>query len=400
MTKSTLRLGLGGLTLLLVAGVRPGLALDFRGKVAAEGRAFASDPLDAEQRNAYASLRLEPELFHDWEGGDQRIAMTLFGRLDARDRERSHVDVRELYWRKTFGREVDLYVGARRVFWGVTETAHLVDIINQTDLVENIDTEDKLGQPMVSATWQPTWGTLDVFAMPLFRERTFPGRHGRLRPPLVVDTDRPVYESDAEENHVDFALRYSNFIGSVDFGVAHFSGTSREPRLVPEVRSASEVVLVPHYDLLEQTSLDVQYTRGDWAWKLEALSRELRGQRSTAFVGGFEYTFFGIFDSGMDLGVVGEYQFDDRAEPVVSDNDLAAGGRLTFNDVADTDLLAFAAIDTENGSMFASVEGNRRIGTNWEIELEVRLFENTAQEDPTHALRADDYIQLEVVRFF
>lgn len=391
---------LGGFVLLPLVGARPGLAFEFLGEIAVSGRAFPSDPLDPEQHGTHASIRLEPELFHDWEGGNQRFAVTLFGRLDSGDDERSHADIRELFWRKTFAREVDLYIGVRRVFWGVTETVHLVDIINQTDLVENIDTEDKLGQPMVSATWQPSWGTLDFFAMPYFRERTFPGRHGRLRPPLVVDTDNPVYESDAKETHFDAAVRYSNFVGDFDFGVAHFSGTSREPRLVPEIRSATDVVLVPHYDLLDQTSLDVQYTRGDWAWKLEAVSRELRGGRSTALVGGFEYTLVGILDSATDLGIVTEYQFDDQPDPVVSDNDIALGGRLTFNDVEDTDLLVFAAIDIHDGSVFASIEGDRRFGTNWELELEARLFESTNTEDPLHGLRKDDYVQLEIIRFF
>jgi len=54
-------------------------------------------------------------------------------------------------------------------FWGVTEFQHLVDIINQTDLVENIDTEDKLGQPMINLALINDWGTVDLFIMPYFR---------------------------------------------------------------------------------------------------------------------------------------------------------------------------------------------------------------------------------------
>ena len=53
-------------------------------------------------------------------------------------------------------------VGVGKVFWGVTESQHLVDIINQTDLVENIDTEDKLGQPMLETTWLQNWGATTV----------------------------------------------------------------------------------------------------------------------------------------------------------------------------------------------------------------------------------------------
>ncbi len=70
-------------------------------------------------------------------------------------------------------------VGVRRVFWGVTEFQHLVDIINQSDSVEDIDNEDKLGQPMINLSLVKDWGIVDFFVLPYFRERTFAGAEGR-----------------------------------------------------------------------------------------------------------------------------------------------------------------------------------------------------------------------------
>ena len=93
------------------------------------------------------------------------------------DGERTHFDVRELYW-ETFGETWDLRIGIARVFWGVVETQHLVDIINQTDTVENSDGEDKLGQPMINLSLVRDWGTVDLFVLPGFRERTFRGVSG------------------------------------------------------------------------------------------------------------------------------------------------------------------------------------------------------------------------------
>ena len=49
------------------------------------------------------------------------------------------------------------------------------------------------------------WGVLDFLVLPGFRERTFQEGEGRLRTPLVVDTDRAEYESSDEDRHVDFA---------------------------------------------------------------------------------------------------------------------------------------------------------------------------------------------------
>lgn len=364
-----------------------------------EGRGFPRSPLLETQNNQGLSFRLEPELYHDFAGGNQRVAFEGFLRWDAADDDRTHVDIRELYWRGTSG-NADLYLGLRRVFWGVTESIHLVDVINQTDLVENIDTEDKLGQPMVALTYVADWGTTDLFYLPYFRTRTFPGNEGRLRFQVPVDSDEPLYESSAEEWHSDFAIRWSHIVGEFDVALSHFEGTSREPGYAPEFEGGRLSSLRPVYDQLSQTGLELQYIRGDWLWKLEAVSRERRSTRSSAFVGGFEYTLFGMFGTAADLGIVAEYQFDDQPSPVPSDNDLAIGTRYTFNDVQDTDLLAVLAIDTDNGTVFGSIEGNRRIGTMWEVTAEARLLVHTDESDPLNQLRRDSYLQLEIVRFF
>jgi hypothetical protein len=139
----------------------------------------------------------------------------------------------------------------------VTESRHLVDIINQTDLVENIDEEDKLGQPMLEVSTLQDFSEVRFYVLPGFRERTFPGRDGRFRGPFVVDTDNARYDSAAKDHRVDFAARYSNYFGDWDVGISIFNGTSREPRFLP---SATPGRLVPYYDVITQAGLDVQYT--------------------------------------------------------------------------------------------------------------------------------------------
>ena len=119
-----------------------------------------------------------------------------------------------------------------KVFWGVTEAVHLVDIVNQTDLVESLDGEEKLGQPMIDLSLIRDWGVVDLFVLPWFRERTFPSEDGRPRFAIPIDTHDPIYESSAEQHHVDFAARWSNSIGEWDIGLSYFYGTSREPRFV------------------------------------------------------------------------------------------------------------------------------------------------------------------------
>jgi len=282
----------------------------------------------------------------------------------------------------------------------VTESVHLVDIINQTDAAGDIDGEDKLGQPMINVAWQRDWGLLSAYVMPYFRERNYPGVEGRLRTPLPVDSDRAVYESSSEDNHVDLALRYSHYLGDVDIGLSVFSGTSREPRLIP---ADDAPVLLPHYDQIDQFGVDLQYTRDAWLWKLEAIARNGYSETFAAAVGGFEYTFYQVGQSSADIGLLLEYQYDGRneLEPfTTADNDIFVGTRLALNDTQDTSLLAGIAYDTESGETFFNIEAERRIGDSVAFELRARVFSGAGPQDLTYAVVRDDYVQIQLAKYF
>ncbi|NIP75688.1 MAG: hypothetical protein GTN90_06815, partial [Xanthomonadales bacterium] len=143
---------------------------------------------------------------------------------------------------------------------------------------------------------------------------------------------------------------------------------------------------MPHYDQIDQTSLDVQLTSGAWLWKLEAMTRSGHGARFAAAVGGFEHTLSGIFETNADLGLLAEYNYDgrdeERAPATVFDDDLFLGARLTMNDVQDTSVLGGAIIDRDTRSTILFAEAERRIGDNWKIELEGRFFLNVSGSDP------------------
>jgi hypothetical protein len=392
---------------LLTSGLQlaggPARGGEWSGYVALEGRWFPSPPVAADQADHRHSLSLsfQPEYYDTWDEGNQSLTFTPFLRYDQRDSERTHVDLRELYWQQV-GRGWELSLGLRKLFWGVTESQHLVDIINQTDLVEDPDGEQKLGQPMVNLSLIRAWGTLDLLLLTGFRERTFPGEDGRLRTSPRIDPDRARYESAAEQGHVDWAVRWSHAIGDWDLGLAHFSGTGREPRLLPGLDELGEPVLLPLYEQIEQTSLDIQATKGGWLWKLEAISRRSRRERFHAAIGGFEYTFGDLQGSGIDLGVLAEYLYDERDERATTpfENDLFLATRLAFNDVQDTNLLAGGTVDLDTGAIFLDIQGNRRLGQSWRLNLKLRAFANVPETDLNYTLHRDDYLQLELARYF
>ncbi|MBU1233912.1 MAG: hypothetical protein KKC77_13555, partial [Proteobacteria bacterium] len=316
------------------------MGLEMDGDISGEGRLFLQDAAFTNQEDASASVAANLELYHDF---DDSLSLTLaaFYRLDASDSERSHGDLREaklLYLTDNW----QLTVGLDRVFWGATEFVHLVDIINQTDQVEALDGEEKLGQPMVHLVIPKEWGTVEGFVMPWFRERTFPGEKGRFRSPLPVDTDHTLYESSSEEHHLDLALRYSTSLANSDIGLYYFNGTARDPVLLFSLDHAGAPILFPYYEQIGQSGLDLQLVAGEWLFKGEALYRIGQSRSFAATTFGFEYTLPGLGNSMMDLGMIGEYVYDDRDNgwlPTIYDNDLMAGLRLSVNDIDDSTIL-------------------------------------------------------------
>lgn len=386
--------GLGGF-----GGLGVAQAAELSGYLSVQSTLYVSDALYPGQEQHAASIALEPEIYHEWENGSS-ITFKPFLRLDSADPERTHLDIREmsfLWLNDTW----ELRAGVSKVFWGVTEFVHLVDIINQTDLVESPDGEDKLGQPMLYLSVPRSWGTLEFFVLPYFRERTYPGVNGRLRSSLPVDTDSAEYESAAQENHVDFALRYSHTLGPMDFGVYHFRGTGREPALIIS-NNGDDPTLVPYYEQIQQTGLDAQAALGSWLLKFEGINRASSDDNFNALAGGFEYTLNSILGSMMDLGVIGQYAYDERGLDSTTpfQNDAILGLRLALNDLAGTELLTGFVQDLDRTSRMLSVEGSRRLGDNWKASLEARAFLDAEPDDLLYSLRDDDYLKLELKYYY
>ena len=375
-------------------------AWEVSGYVEPELRLFAEEGLQAGQERTDVSLAIQPEFIH--EQGNHQFVFTPFARIDQQDDQRTHADVRELYWLYA-GDDWELQAGIGRVFWGVTESQHLVDIINQTDLVEDIDTEDKLGQPMIRLSLVRDWGIVDAFVLPGFRERTYPGKKGRLRYPLVVDTDAARYESSREQRHVDWALRWTQTWGDWDIGLAHFSGTSRDPQLSPGVGGGGKMVLIPYYPLIDQTSLDLQAVKGDWLWKLEAISRNGQWKkRYSAVTAGFEYTLVGVNGSAVDVGLVAEYLWDERGRDALTpfQDDVMAGVRIALNDEQSTEALLGLITDLEYDSNSFSIEASRRLYDSFKLNLEARFFDSGDPRDLAYGFRRDDYVQMSLAWYF
>lgn len=400
-----------------------------RSELGAEAFGFARRGAQG-QDAVSGALSWRSEFWTRWNEGRDVITVVPFIRLDSADRERHRIDLRQLEWVHARRDGLELRAGIRQVFWGVTEGAHLVDILNQTDQAAALDGEQKLGQPMLSVGGERGAHQLEGLLLAGARARPYAGADGRLRLPLVVDADLAGFESRRGRDRFDGALRYQFNDGGLRLALSGFSGSAREPALRPVVDPSRLVyagpqpvglqpgyqpVLAPFYPLIDQLGLEAQYTHGDTLWKLEAIERHGQGPRFRALDAGLERTQVGLAGSRVDVGWLLEYLHDSRGHAATTPfaDDVLAGARLAFNDVAGSELLASVMVDRDTQEQLWSLEGSRRLGECCRLALEARVFAHTppaqdawaflAAPDTARRLRPlaqDDYLRLGWTRFF
>ena len=374
-----------------------GIPGEFSGEISLENQYFPEEGQYGNTDKSGITLILKPEYAYSWDEDRKVVTVIPYARIGDPDKEKTQMDIRELsfigawdFW--------EIRLGVSKVFWGVTESQHLVDVVNQSDLVANIDGEDKLGQPMINPTFITDYGNLDLFFLPYFRERTFPGQNGRFRGPLLVDNDSPLYEDDDKEAHIDYAGRYSKQLGDMDVGLSYFRGTDRDPQFVPTANK-----LRPYYVQTSQVGLDLQYIYNSWIFKFEGIRKDSSFREPyIATTAGFEYTFSNLYQ-GIDVGVLVEHLYDERGRNSLAafSNNTFLGSRLAFNDDKSSELLVGGVVDNDHGDLNSlRIEGSRRINENWRWELEGNAFINTKTDQIFNQLKNDDYVQLTFSFFF
>src|SRR5207302_1798677 len=103
-----------------------------------------------------------------------------YGRADNYDAKRNIAAPEEAFvqWRTGDWR---VRAGADIVNWSATEAFHPADTINSRNFDSDIESFDKIGEPMLSVQWAPSEDTtLQVFYLPAYVQSAFPSPHSRL----------------------------------------------------------------------------------------------------------------------------------------------------------------------------------------------------------------------------
>lgn len=384
----------------------------------------------------------------------ERLVLEAYARADAREDARSRGDLREAYYEVQAG-ALTTRLGARRIYWGVAESRHLVDTLNQSDLADDLDGEAKLGQPMLEFVFGGETTALSLYALPGFRERRLPGPGGPLVYPFPLALEETRIEAGAGLLHTDYAARASGQFGDLDLALSWFDGIGREPDILPclrrgsgfpgtedqancavlasvtaaaprpglltpllqalglapsnaeiaadlEQRAYANLVLVPVYQRERRLGLEAQYIHEALALKFEGLVRDTRGARSYAAVAGFEYNLSGLFGGAQDLGLIVEALRDTRPDLLSSryDHEVFLGGRWSLNDVAGSQALGGVLVDSGGGGQTWSLEASRRLGDDWKLGLRLRAFTGGDPKDLANVVKDADELRLTLERYF
>jgi hypothetical protein len=367
-----------------------------RGYIAMETRVFAQSPLTRGQVRNGAGLVAQPEFSYQTADRRHQFKAALFARSSA-EPGYGRVDIRELNWQYR-GEGWSLLAGMNRVFWGVTESRHVIDVINQSDMRESFVGDVKLGQLMVAATLQRSWGQFEVYLLPQFRMRDFPLSADRPRLELPIAAGETVRNAP-----VDWAARYSASHGGVDFHTYYFRGVSREPDLVPVFNAYGQPeALKPVYRPMGQIGADIQVAHGAWLFKGELMHRMKQNLNYQAGVGGFEYGIGRVFGSVSDLALLSEFQFDNRPAsewPAPATRGIYTGFRLGVNDKASTEIKAGTVYDVKAHSWLVRAEFSRRLSNQWGVALGYYGFSNVQASPALRDFQRDTHLTISLRRY-
>jgi len=343
------------------------------------------------------ALHLAPE----WilRQGPYRFILSPDVRLENAGSGRSRADFNELNLSARYGKTI-VEFGVTRLFWGVTESRHLENIINPPDLAADFSGETTLGIALLRILQPINLGQIEAILIPWDRDPRYPGQHARLRTalPILGNVRYPDGRPTA------WAIRVATARGIFDTHLYYFSGLDREAVLTPQFdTTAQPISLQASRWPIRQWGLDVQAPIGSLLLKGEAIQRSGYSRSFIAVVLGGEYTFNSVADSARDLSLMLEYQEDDRPDdaPLTAMKSAYYGGiRLALNDPNSSELTIGLSYNPKSQAQLWSGDFSRRIAENVTLEGNLTIFSHVDGDPALSGFARDSRIEMQIKRHF
>lgn len=321
---------------------------------------------------------------------EQSFSGRIFVNWDTEDNQRRYIDVREasFYYQHEklrFGLGVDTF------FWGVAESINLVNVLNQSDVMESIDGKVKLGQPFLSLNQRYDDGDFSVYFLPIFREQNFP-----LRPNYGLPiAEQPLYEDGRRRGGI--AMRRLFYFDQGEFALSYFAGTRRSPLLVQSQLNPQE--LTPYYVQTQNAMLDGVYLFENFTLKLELKVGDEQNSNFTAFNFGVEYPIYDLFEGIEEITLISEFLFDDRDAQGENhgQNDLFIGTKFDFGHSYSSRVRVLYSYDFDFKSQYAEVNYEYRINDYFRLKSKfIKVLSAPVEDTRLYALKDEQYLKLDL----
>ena len=332
--------------------------------------------------------------------------MEPYFRYDHHDKNRSLFNFKENNFTYYYN-DIQVKAGISEVFWGITESKNLVNIINVKDVADG-DQKAKLGQSLLAfSNYSEKYGSLDFYYLPFFKNSSQIGQNGRLRLSKPIENYDIVYEGGAGSKVPSWAIKWENSFGMLDFSLQGFRGNSRESSTIAKLENL-QLKYFQGYERISQLGTYLQLISGPIIYKLEAIKRN--GQKNAknirenfySYTLGMEYLINNLFENKWDLTSFIEYHNDDRNNDStdIFQNDLFLATRLNFNDTDGTEFLTSITLDTDGGGNTSTLELSSRITDNIRVTGSYNAYWSVNEKDILYSFRRDNYFLINITNYF
>jgi hypothetical protein len=345
----------------------------YKGHIGVEGEYFSHD-MPNKRDDAFA-LRGEFEGKTALENGEFKLKAKVI--YDKDDHNRRYLEFEELYYRHDF-EEWELLAGRNVLFWGALEVYNLVDVFNTKDTLDDpFDYDKKLGVWNISIT--RFFENFEVSLLVRLKEED-----QKFQESESVYNFLPLdYDSHLKKEYHNRPSVFVKYSGSgeevqVDYGVMFEAGYDDLRYFSYDLKRAK---LYQNAYWVNKLMGYTTYVKGDTIYKAEgayAISDDVKVSDYLYVGAGVEYTLYGLWEK-KDLGLLAEYYGYDRlndtkltseALGVLFQNDLYVGFRLSFNDVASSEILAGVDMDLDNHEKLYLLKYDTRLWEHYKVELQ------------------------------
>jgi hypothetical protein len=407
------------LGLLLLSSLLYG-EFEYRGYVGADAQAYLSKPDGKHPGN----FTLQQQLELKYSVGNFEAAVNLYAQEDSYDlsdekNERTFVRLDELYGKYYF--ENDMIFGGKNIrFWGALEVNNLVDTFNTKDFrTDGLD-------PQKQGTWNTSYTHYFDNSNLSLIVKFYEAKQEMAAYPYVyyffpeqipiagVGVTDVSYDANRESKESVYRpTLYLSYSGStesdypVDYAIILQHGYDSQRAFAMEIDPfAKHTTFREELYLVNKVLTYNTMVVGSTLLKFEGLVTDVIDDNVTSvgkrvadyyqFGLGVEYTLSG-FIAEADLGLLTEYYYyntfdhsaeiaDDLALFQVFQNDLFVGFRYTFNDSADSSIIAGAIIDMEYQEQSYSFKYETRLFDVLSLKADYAYINPSKSEPTAYAL--------------